>query len=74
MNCTTNIYTEGKIANPLLAFDWRMLANGYLDQFLYERNPTENKPSFVEWKEAAHINARAQAADSDQTFSRKIRE
>jgi hypothetical protein len=70
-NCTTNIATLA--GEPQL--DWRVLLNGRADQMLYERGDlaTGNLP-FAQFKEQAHINAAARAANDAPDFSRRIRE
>jgi hypothetical protein len=55
-------------------FDWRVLANGYLDEFLYERGIIDTSRPFAEVKAQSLIDARAKAADQDAEFSRRIRE
>ncbi len=73
-NCTTNIFFDMKSINPLLRFDWRMLANGHLDELLYERQHASADISLTQFRERAHINSRAQAADADPQFSARIRQ
>ena len=70
-NCTTNIATLA--GEPQLY--WRVLLNGRADQMLYERGDlaTGNLP-FAQFKEQAHINAAARAANDAPDFSRRIRE
>ena len=70
-NCTTNI---GALAGQS-QWDWRIVANGRADQMLYERGDlaTANL-SYARFKEQAHINAAARAANDAPDFSRRIRE
>ena len=70
-NCTTNIATLA--GEPQL--DWRVLLNGRADQMLFERGDlaTGNLP-FAQFKQQAHINAAARAANDAPDFSRRIRE
>jgi hypothetical protein len=74
-NCTTDIRrlniaaTHGNVP----PFDWRILANGRLDQLMYERKAFVGDLPFDEMKQRAHINAAARAADKDPDFSRLIR-
>ena len=51
-----------------------MLANGLIDEMAYERGALSNELPFKELKKRSLINERAQAADQDADFSRKIRE
>lgn len=74
-NCTTSIrrHVLRVLPNPPRA-DWRLLANGYGDQMLYERGNIETRLPFAELRARSHINARARALDQDPGFSRGIRE
>jgi hypothetical protein len=72
-NCTTSIRTQ-RAASDRAPWDWRMLVNGYGDQLLYERGMIDTNLPLVELKQRAHINARAQAADKEADFSRRIRQ
>lgn len=74
-NCTTSIrhHVTSVEPNPPRA-DWRLLANGYGDQMLYERGSLDTRLPFAELRARSHINARAKALDLDPGFSRGIRE
>lgn len=72
-NCTTAIRQQ-RTAAERAPWDWRMLANGYADEMLYERGTIERFAlPFDELKRRAHINARARAANDDPAFSERIR-
>ncbi len=73
-NCTTNIHLIAQASGLASAWDWRILINGHIDELLYERDLIRSTHSFADTKAAAHINARARAADRDDDFSRRIRE
>lgn len=72
-NCTTSILRHTTPFNPDARFDWRLIANGYLDEMLYERGKLDQTLPFVELKKKSLINPRAQAADQASDFSRRIR-
>ena len=74
-NCTTSIrrHVSHVLPNPP-RIDWRLFANGYGDQMLYERGNIDTSLPFVELRERSNINARAKALDQDPAFSRGIRE
>jgi hypothetical protein len=73
-NCTTAIRAHvGKVGGNV-PLDWRLLANGYLDEFLYERGAVTTSVPFDELKRRGHIDARAKAADQDPEFSARIRD
>jgi len=74
-NCTTTIQRHVKHLNPGASpFDWRLLANGYLPELLYERGRIDTSLPFAELERRSQIDARAIAADSDPEFSMRIRE
>jgi len=54
--------------------DWRILLNGFADQMLYERGDLVGKLPFADLKKQALVNQKANAADQDPEFSRRIRE
>ena len=73
-NCTTSIrhHVTNVDPNPPRV-DWRLLANGYGDQMLYERGKIDTRQPFAELRALSNIDARAKAADRDPDFSQKIR-
>jgi len=72
-NCTTGIRMQRATADRA-PWDWRMLANGYGNELLYERGMIFTNLPLAELTERGHINARAKAADQAKDFSRQIRE
>ena len=73
-NCTTTIRMHTRRINNAGAFDWRMLANGYLDEMLYERGLVYTGMPFAELKTMSSVDWRGKAADQDPAFSERIRE
>jgi hypothetical protein len=71
-NCTTAIRQQ-RAVNERVPWDWRLLANGYGDQLLYERGAIDTSLPFAELKRRSLINARAVLADRSPDFSRLIR-
>jgi hypothetical protein len=73
-NCTTSLRAQNP-AEKREKFDIRMLANGKLDEYLYEKGAlvTDDLP-FSDLREMARINEAAEAAHSDLEFSKRIRE
>ena len=71
-NCSTAIRTQ-RAAHDRAPWDWRMLANGHLDELLYERGTITTNLPFAELKQRSHINGRAQAAGQEPDFSQLIR-
>jgi hypothetical protein len=73
-NCTTTIRMHASDAIMGIPLDWRWLANGYLDELLYEKGVLNRDLPFSELKTLSHINPRAQAVPADGDFSGMIRE
>jgi hypothetical protein len=71
-NCTSAIRQQ-RTADERFSWDWRMLVNGYVDQWLYERGAIDRSLPFAELKERSHINEKAHAADQAADFSERIR-
>ncbi len=73
-NCTVDIWYNTLVNARHLPFSWKILASGYLPEYLYEAGRLDTSVGFDELKRRAHVNARAQAADSAADFSRRIRQ
>lgn len=74
-NCTTNIWLHSLINPEHLPFSWKVLASGYVPEYLYGQGRLDaGATSFAALQESAHINVRARAADGAADFSRRIRE
>ncbi|MRW85966.1 DUF4105 domain-containing protein [Pseudoduganella sp. FT26W] len=72
-NCTTIIYQMARRITPGLPLNWRLLASGYLDRYLYDLGALQGQGGFDALRQNAHITARARAADKDIDFSERIR-
>ena len=72
-NCTTEIRHHVEQVAPGNPFDWRILANGYLDELGYERRQINTSMPFPELRRRSDITARAKAAGDRADFSRLIR-
>jgi hypothetical protein len=72
-NCTTAIWTHTRINPGHPPLSWKVLASGYVPEYLYEIGRLGSDLPFAELQRRAHVNARAQAADRAADFSRKIR-
>lgn len=74
-NCTTSIRQHvTHVVTNAPPFDWRLLANGYGDQMLYERGTIDTHLPFAELRAKSYINPKAKALDQDPAFSQGIRE
>jgi hypothetical protein len=73
-NCTTNIWTHSLVNPGHVPFSWKILASGYVPEFLYEQGRLDDEGlKFTELQARALVNARAQAAGDAADFSRRIR-
>jgi hypothetical protein len=73
-NCTTEIRHRAREVASDNPFDWRLLANGYLDELGYERGMINTSLPFPELRRRSEITSRARATATDPAFSRLIRE
>jgi len=73
-NCTTTIRHHAQQVTGGRPWDWRILANGRLDELGYERGQIDTSLPFPELKVRSDITARAKAADAALDFSSRIRE
>ncbi len=74
-NCTTNIWLNSRVNPDHLPFSWKILASGYVPDYLYEKKRlVTHNLSFAELHKKSKINARANTADKAIDFSRQIRE
>jgi hypothetical protein len=56
-----------------LTTSWKILASGYVPEYLYESGRLDTSVPFGDLQRSAHVNARAQAADAAPDFSQRIR-
>lgn len=74
-NCSTTTRIHASAIGVHDTWDWRVLANGHLDELLYERGLLGRDLSFEALRAASDITARAAAIpDRDPAFSARIRE
>lgn len=72
-NCTTGIWMNTRVNPGHPALSWKILASGYVPEYLHEAGRLAPGTPFSELQRMAHINSRAQAADQAADFSRRIR-
>jgi hypothetical protein len=74
-NCTTTIWMHSLINAGHVPFSWKILASGYVPQYLYEQGRlVDGGLSFAELQQRALVNPRAQQADTAADFSSRIRQ
>jgi hypothetical protein len=72
-NCTTTIRQRVMHAGGNMPLSWKLLANGYLPELLYERGTLDTSLAFAELKALSRINERARATRDSDDFSAAIR-
>ena len=72
-NCTTAIVKIVRLAGIRVPFDWRLVVNGFLPDYLYDRGAVDTRIPLAELRERAQISPRAHDADASPDFSRLIR-
>jgi hypothetical protein len=73
-NCTTRIQRHVREVAPDSPWDWRILANGYLDRFMHDEGVIDTTLPFEELRARSYVSERANAAAGDPAFSRRLRE
>jgi hypothetical protein len=73
-NCTTAIRGHAQNIGAGGRLDWRLLANGHLDELLYERGQIDTRLPFEELRARSNITERAKAAGDSPDFSARIRQ
>jgi hypothetical protein len=72
-NCTTTATKMMRAVGARFPLDWRLIVNGYLPDFAYERGVLDVSVPFSQIKNAAQIKARAMEAGDAADFSARIR-
>lgn len=74
-NCTTSIWLSSLVNEQHLPFSWKLLASGYVPQYLYEQGRlAAGGVPFAQLQRDALINPKAHAAGDSPEFSRLIRQ
>jgi hypothetical protein len=73
-NCTTTIRGHAQNIGAGGNLDWRLLANGHLDELLYERGQIDTSISLAELRARSNITEKAKAAGDLPDFSARIRQ
>jgi hypothetical protein len=72
-NCTTIVYRMARQIAPGLPLDYRLLATGYLPQYLYAIGALDTRQPLDALTRQARITERARASHADEDFSAAIR-
>ncbi|GLR62425.1 Lnb N-terminal periplasmic domain-containing protein [Rhizobium indigoferae] len=72
-NCTTTIVKMMRVAGDAVPTDWRLVVNGYLPEYAYDRGALDISVPLSQLRSAAHIAARAHEDGVSPVFSQAIR-
>jgi len=73
-NCTTAIWKNNHVNDNNLSFSWKILASGYVPEYLYENGYLQTKGlSFEELRQSVYVNTKANAVELGENFSVEIR-
>jgi hypothetical protein len=73
-NCTTALVPLVRAAGGSVPLDWRLIVNGFLPEWLYDRGSVDTRIPLDELRARSRISERALAADGLPDFSARIRE
>jgi hypothetical protein len=73
-NCTTNIRTLARPYTDDARWDWRLVANGHVEEMAYERGMLNTTVPLDDLRLFGRINRRARELGSGPEFSSRIRE
>jgi len=73
-NCTTTIRGHAQNAGAGGRLNWKLIANGHLDQLLYERGQIYSDLPFADLRARSDITEKAKAAGDSPDFSARIRQ
>ncbi|MER8900782.1 DUF4105 domain-containing protein [Mesorhizobium sp. M0772] len=72
-NCTTTIVKMMRAVGDAVPLDWRLIVNGYLPEYAYDRGALDTRLPMLTLRELAHIGDRARKSGLSPDFSRLIR-
>jgi len=72
-NCTNVIWLHAQVNPERIPFSWKILASGYVPEYLYETGRLDTSVPFATLMQRGHVNPLAQAVDDSADFSAAIR-
>ena len=72
-NCTNVIWSHAHVSPERVPFSWKVLASGYVPEYLYSLGRLDNSIPFAELTRRSYVNPVAQAIGNAPDFSRRIR-
>jgi hypothetical protein len=73
-NCATGVLLHARVNPQSPPRSWKLLLSGYLPDYVYELGRLDRTLPFPELERISRVNERAQAADADPAFSRRLRD
>ena len=72
-NCTTTVAKMMRAVGDVVPFDWRLIVNGYLPDYAYDRGALDTRLPMSKLRMLSHIDKRAEAIGLFEGFSTAIR-
>lgn len=72
-NCTNVIWMNAHVNPGRIPFSWKILASGYVPQYLYEMGRLDTSVPFAELTQRGYVNPIAQSLQDTTDFSEQIR-
>ena len=72
-NCSTTIVQIARAVGSRIPFDWRLLVNGYLPEYVYEKGSVNIKYPLEELRKLSRISSRALEIGLTDQYSQNIR-
>jgi hypothetical protein len=72
-NCTTTVAKLMRVAGDKVPFDWRLIVNGYLPDYAYDRGAIDTSVPLSQLRDIAKIDERARVDGLSPDFSKAIR-
>jgi hypothetical protein len=72
-NCTTTVVRMMRLVGDAVPLDWRLIVNGYLPDYAYDRGALDTSIPLAELRSVSHIDQRARDDGLSPNFSKAIR-
>jgi len=72
-NCTSVIWMHSQVNPGHVPFSWKILASGYVAEYLYDMDRLDTSSSFDELTQSGYVNPVAQRLDDTADFAQRIR-
>jgi len=73
-NCTNVIWMHGHVNPDRVPFSWKILASGYVAEYLYDMERLDTSVSFADLTRRGYVNPIAKKLGDTQDFSQRIRD